>query len=307
MPTKTSNSERLVEEFLVQAKRISPHVEVIKILRSRTYRVGNANVLIRASSDGNKKYFFGLNYINAEEIYNLDNSFFGFICGSVEKIVMIPADVFIKQLPDISHDRNGEYKINFNKDGNLVLKGWGNVLDCSPYLNNWEQVLSSKSLEKTEFNPDESFHNIIQGRLIEIGNIRGYQTYSPDKSKKFNKKQLQEITKLKACPELQWANYDSLKNIDVIWFREVNSGYYPEYAFEVELSTGVWSGFGRLASLKEYNTRFYIVTNEDKRFKQVASSFHEFSERYVNIVPEKVGLLYSAEKSLIRMREEFNL
>ncbi|MFN0159563.1 MAG: hypothetical protein ACKVRP_15985 [Bacteroidota bacterium] len=307
MATRPSNSDKLLEGFLDRAKRISPDIELIKVLKSRTYRIGNANILIRTASEGNKTYFFGLNYINAEEIYNLENSFFAFICGSVDKVVFLPADILIKLLPDISHDRNGEYKINFNKDCNLALKGRGNTFDCSGYLNTWGGVLSAENRSQGGVSADESLHNVIQGRLIEIGNIRGYQTYSPDKSKKFNKKQLQEITSLKSCPELQWADHSSLRNIDVIWFREVNKGYYPEYAFEVELSTGVWSGFGRLASLREYNTRFYIVTNEEKRFAQVASSFHEYKSRYINIEPEKVGLLYSAEKNLIRMREEFNL
>lgn len=305
--SKQSATEKLAHEFLNQAKRVSPDVELIKVLRSRTYRVGSANVLVRAASDGNKKYFFGLNYINAEEIYNLDNGFFAFICGSLDRVILMPSDVLIKHLPQISHDRNGEYKINFTKDGNLVLKGRGNVLDCSEFLNNWEQVLSQKSRENNILSPDESLHSVIQGRLIEIGNIRGFQTYSPDKSRKFNKKQLQDMTTLKSCPELQWTDHNIIRNIDVIWFREVSKGFYPEYAFEVELSTGVWSGFGRLASLKEYNTRLYVITNDDKRFEQVAGSFHEYRSKYINIVPEKVGLLHAAEKNLIRLREDFNL
>ncbi len=136
MASRLSVTDKLAEEFLNQAKRTSADVEQIKVLRSRTYRIGNANVLVRAASDGNKKYFFGLNYINAEEIYNLDNGFFAFICGSINRLVLMPADVLIKHLPQISHDRNGEYKINFTKEGNLVLKGRGNVLDCSEFLNN---------------------------------------------------------------------------------------------------------------------------------------------------------------------------
>ena len=36
-------------------------------------------------------------------------------------------------------------------------------------------------------------HSILQGRLLEIGNIRGYYTYCPDKSKKFNEKKLEEM------------------------------------------------------------------------------------------------------------------
>jgi hypothetical protein len=155
--------------------------------------------------------------------------------------------------------------------------------------------------------PDESIHNVIEGRLLEIGNIRGYHTYCPDKSKTFNKRKLADVATLKSCPELQYAEHDSLRKIDVVWFREANKGFYPEYAFEVEISTGVWSGYGRLASLKDYNTRLYIVTNEEKRFKQVSASYPEYSSKYIHVIPEKVGLLYSAEIRLIKMREEFNL
>ncbi len=39
---------------------------------------------------------------------------------------------------------------------------------------------------------------------IEIGNIRAYQTYCPDKSRKFNERKLDEITTLKKC----WALCD---------------------------------------------------------------------------------------------------
>ena len=61
------------------------------------------------------------------------------------------------------------------------------------------------------------------------------------------------------------------------------------------------------ASSKDYNTRLYIVTNEEKRFKQVSASFPEYSSKYFHVIPDKVGLLYSAEISLIKMRKEFNL
>ncbi|MDN3510137.1 MAG: hypothetical protein NG784_02370 [Candidatus Jettenia sp.] len=168
-------------------------------------------------------------------------------------------------------------------------------------------VLNSQNLKINSLNPDESFHNVLQGRLIEIGNIRNYKTYSPDKSKIFNKKKLVDIATLKICPQLQYTEYSSVRNIDVIWFRKVNNGYYSEYAFEVELSTGVWSGFGGLASLREYNTRLYIITNDDKRFNQVANSFPEIKNKYIHFVPDKVSLLYSAEINLIKMRKEFNL
>ena len=300
-------TEKLLEQFLAKAKSLHADVNPIKIFRSNTFQIGKSNVLVRTASELGRRYFFGLNYINAEEIYNLDNAYFAFICGNIKQVVFLPAEVLIESLPKISHDRNGEYKINFTRDLELVLRGRGNHLSCDRYINNWEMLLTSKSTSSTIQSPDESIHNVIQGRIIEIGNIRGYQTYCPDKSKTFNKKKLLDIATLKECPELQYADHDSLRKIDVVWFREASKGFYPEYAFEVEISTGVWSGFGRLASLKEYNTRLYIVTNEEKRFNQVANSFPDYRSKYIHVIPEKVGLLYSAELSLIKMREEFNL
>ena len=63
-----SNSDLLVNQFLKQAQTFNANVELIKVLKSRTYSIGESNVLIRAASEGNKRYFFGLNYLTVEEI-----------------------------------------------------------------------------------------------------------------------------------------------------------------------------------------------------------------------------------------------
>jgi hypothetical protein len=122
-PKTLSPSELLAPQFLKKAKEFQANVQLIKVLKSRTYRIGEANVLVRASSEGDRRYFFGINYITVEEIANLENPFVAFICGSVDKTVIIPAKVLFKCLPQISHDRNGEYKINIDKDLNVVLPG----------------------------------------------------------------------------------------------------------------------------------------------------------------------------------------
>lgn len=299
--------KELIEKFLQKVGEQRINVNPIKVLRTNTYSVGNANVLVRTASDLGHRYFFGLNYINAEEVYNLENSFVAFICGDIEKTILVPTDVLISHLPEISHDRNGEYKINFTRDLNLVLKGRNQRLDCSPYIDNWNLLTSSASKDATLIKPEESIHSLIQGRLIDIGNIRGYSTYCPDKSKTFNRIKLGQIITLDECPKLQFSDYELLRKIDVLWFRKANNGYYPVYAFEVEISTGVWSGFGRLATLRDYDTRPYIVTNEDKKFHQVIAQFPEIKSRFIHVIPDQVGLLYSAEKNLIAMRQEFDL
>jgi len=297
----------LIDKFLQKAESQGIEANPVRVLRTNTYSLDNANVLIRTASCSGNKYFFGLNYINAEEVYNLDNSFVAFICGNIDQIVFVPTEVLVSLLPQISHDRNGEYKINFTLDLNLVLKGKKKRFDCTEYINNWDLLAEATLTDLAQKNPEESIHNVIQGRLIEIGNIRGYSTYSPDKSKTFNRVKIGELITLDECPKLQFSDYELLRKIDVLWFRKINSGFYPEYGFEVEISTGVWSGFGRLATLREYSTKMFIITYDDKKFVQVSNNFPELKEKYINLTPEKVGLLYSAEKRLIRKREEFNL
>lgn len=300
-------SKKLLNEFLEEARQQNNNLQPEKLLRANAFRIGNSNVLIRVASDNGGRFFFGLNYITAEEMYNLSNSFIAFVCGSLKQVIFLPTKVLIDLLPEISHDRNGEYKINFTRDLNLVLRGRSNQFDCSRYINKWDLIQSSFYSKANYINPIESFHTIIQGRLIDIGNIRGYDTFSPDKSKKFNDKRLDSYTTVTKCPELQYTDYNSLKHIDVVWFRRTNSHFYPEYAFEVEFSTGVWSGFGRLSTLREYQTKLYIITHDSKKYDQVSNSFPEMKNRILNIIPDKIGLLYSAEKNLIQMRKDFQL
>ena len=310
MDKKISTSDLLVKSFLGMAKQFNANVELIKVLKSRTYKIGAANVLVRASSDGNRRYFFGINYITVEEIANLENPFIAFICGSVERTIIIPAKFFFKFLHQISHDRNGEYKINIDQDLNIVLLGRGRRLDCKQFTNNWNLLLSPPLFEEDEKpkTVEESLHSVLQGRLLEIGNIRGYYTFSPDKSKKFNEKKLSEIATLSTCPELQFSDYGLLRQIDVLWFKPRGNNFIPEYAFEVELSTGVWSGVGRMATLLDYsNVGLYVIANDSKKYSQVINSFTEYQERYKFIANDLVGELYSAELNLKQIRVDIGL
>jgi hypothetical protein len=306
---KISNSELLAIQFLEQARQFNSNVELIKVLKSRTYNIGESNVLIRTASEGKQRFFFGLNYLTVEEIANLDNPFIAFVCGSLEKIVIIPAKILFKHLPQISHDRNGEYKIVIDKDLSIVLAGKGKRLNCASFINNWQLLMTPPIIKEENKNTVEnSIHSVLQGRLIEIGNIRGYDTYCPNKSWKFNDVRLEELTTLKTCPQLQFSDYNLLRNIDVLWFKPKGNNFIPEYAFEVEISTGVWSGIGRMATLVDYsNVGLYIISNDPKKYNQVLSSFYENANRYRFIANDRLGDLYAAEKSLKEFRYEIGL
>lgn len=304
-----SVSEKLANSFLNKARDFQSDVELIKVLKSRTYKIGHANVLVRTASDGNRRYFFGINYLTIEEISNLENPFIAFVCGSIDRTLIIPAKILFNHLHLISHDRNGEYKINIDKDLNIVLAGRNNRLDCKSFINNWDILSTIQRIpSEVKTTVEESIHSVIQGRLIEIGNIRGFQTYSPDKSKLFNEKKLDDITTLKICPELQFSEYNLLRQIDVMWFKPRGNNFLPEYAFEVELSTGVWSGVGRMATLIDYsNVNLFVISNDSKKYKQVISSFPEYQNRYRFIKNELLGDLYSAEKNLKQLRIDIGL
>lgn len=308
MSRNPSQTELLAQQFLEKAKSLNANIELIRVLKARAYRIGEANVLIRAASAGTRRYFFGLNYIHAEEIANLDNPFFAFICGSVQNTLIIPAQILIACLPQISHDRNGEYKIIIDSDLNIVLAGRSNRLDCSQYVNAWQLLSDPPKISGVKSTAEESFHSVLQGRLLEIGNLRGYQTFCPNKSKKFNGKPLGSIATLKACPKLQFSDHDVLRQIDILWFREKGNNLLPECAFEVELSTGTWSGVGRMATLLDYSaTKLFVVSNENRRFQQVMHSFADFKTRYRFIPIEDLSDLYAAELNLRELRLKLDL
>ena len=91
-------------------------------------------------------------------------------------------------------------------------------------------------------------------------------------------------------------------------FEEPEDNYFPEYAFEVELTTGFWSGIGRLSTLRDYSsTKLYVISNQPKKFTQVMSSFEEFKNRFKHVETEDVGIIYSAELRLRELREKIDL
>ena len=240
---------------------------------------------------------------------NLLNPYIAFICGSIDRVIIMPAQLLFDNLDKISYDRNGEYKINIDRDLNIVLTGRGNRLDCSQYVNNWQELLSPTSQNIDEVKAvEDSMHSILQGRLLEVGNYRGYQTYCPDKSKKFNKKSLADIASLEKCPDLQFSNYELLRKIDVLWFRQERHNLIPDKAFEIELSTGTWSGVGRMATLADYShVNCYIISNNIKTYNKIIDTFPVYKNRFVHIKPDLVGDLYSAEKNTMQLRHQIGL
>jgi hypothetical protein len=183
-----SVAKRLLTEFLSEATRYNGGMLPNKVAITNTFSIGIANVLVRTASDLGKRYFFGLNYLNAEEIINMENAFIAFICGDIQHVVFIPASKIAELIPQFSHDRNGEFKINFTRDYQMVLNGQNNRFDSRHFINNWSLLNDRNLLKAAVGNPLDTIHSLIQGRLIELGRLKGWDTFCPNKSWTFNGK-----------------------------------------------------------------------------------------------------------------------
>ena len=107
---------------------------------------------------------------------------------------------------------------------------------------------------------------------------------------------------------MQFADYDLLRRIDVLWFKEKRNNLIPEKAFEIELSTGTWSGVGRMATLTDYsNVNFYIISNDLKKYNKVINTFPIFKQKFTHIKNDLIGDLYSAEKNILELRYNIGL
>jgi hypothetical protein len=109
-------------------------------------------------------------------------------------------------------------------------------------------------------------HTRIQGMLLEIGELKQYETYTYDKNKTFDGKPLGFITTTKDCPLFTYPNIikQSVKFIDVIWF---NKRKFPAYAYEVENSTDFRDALIKFCELQDFTTKFFVISQKAKKEK----------------------------------------
>jgi len=154
----------------------------------------------------------------------------------------------------------------------------------------------------------EHDHSRIEGMLLEIGGIEGYDTYTRDKSKSFDGKPLRLLSILRECPRFTYGRIieDTVAHIDVVWF---NNRGFPYRCFEVENSTNFRGALVKFSELQDFMTEFFIVSPEDRRQKYDRElgrrAFSPIAGRcqfrsYENIDAYYQGLLgYSRVKALL--------
>ena len=108
-------------------------------------------------------------------------------------------------------------------------------------------------------------HSYYQGLLVEIGNLKKYETFVPsqDKNKKFLGKTLGEVSSQESFYQF---GYDHIvrkaKTVDVCWF---NVRKMPSVLFEVEHSTDIQNSLLKFIELQDYNANFFVVADKVRK------------------------------------------
>ncbi|HZI19100.1 MAG TPA: hypothetical protein VEY09_10940 [Pyrinomonadaceae bacterium] len=108
-------------------------------------------------------------------------------------------------------------------------------------------------------------HSFYQGLLVEIGNLKSYDTFVPhqDKNKPFLERKLSDVATVK---EFYGFTYDSLlrraKMIDVSWF---NRRKLPKAFFEVEHSTDMLNSLHKFLEFEDFRIKFFVVADSARR------------------------------------------
>jgi len=138
------------------------------------------------------------------------------------------------------------------------------------------------NIEKNKKEVEKVTHSLIQGYIIEIGNIKGFSTFSPDKNGFFLNKKIGDIITLPKCPSFTYEHVlQHIKFIDVIWF---NNRKYPSNIIEVEHSTPFKNSFLKFLELQDFATKMTIVAPKERYDKYE----REISRSVFNPIYKKV-------------------
>lgn len=146
------------------------------------------------------------------------------------------------------------------RDSRFTRIGLG-VYALTEYLHK----LPSTPKPKTATEKGEQIHSKMQGMLIELGNWEGFKTFTPDKGRVFDNKQLGSLVTLGELPAFTYSEIvQSTRYIDVLWFNEAG---FPEKAFEVENSTDFRSSLVKFSDLRFFNMTFHLIAAAERRTK----------------------------------------
>ncbi len=174
-----------------------------------------------------------------------------------------------------------------------------------------DEVLKSLDIEKGKEKKSEEFnHSYFQGLLVEIGNLKGFQTFIPnqDKNKLFLNRPLGEISSLGVIHPF---SYDAFvmraRTVDVIWF---NNRRMPSSFFEVEHSTDIYNSLIKFSDLEDFYSNFCIVADYARKRefdrKISAQVFIELKNRISFMSYEQLSEIHTNTSKLQKSQDGFS-
>jgi hypothetical protein len=175
----------------------------------------------------------------------------------------VPPQILQTKTTDTKHEIRGFLRRLKNVKGKIKQIGLSKyaLIDYVQTESMYENI-QKQEFEKVFFTfPTEKIHDTVEGMLIEIGNLKGYETYTADNSAIFNNDILGNIATYKNLPEFTYSTIlKTTKEIDVVWFKDG----FPYATFDIENSTDYTKAFERALNLKYFKTKFYMVGHEKK-------------------------------------------
>ena len=143
--------------------------------------------------------------------------------------------------------------------------------------------------------------------LLEIGNMEGFDTYSPNKNAIFDNKPLSQLMTLPDFPNFTYPNIvQAVRFIDVLWF---NDRGFPKFAFEVEITPQFRNSLLKFSELSDFYTTFYLIAeaeNQGKYHREILrSAFREIKERCLFKTCDQVRDMYLKSIEKQRVSAEF--
>lgn len=189
----------------------------------------------------------------------------------------------------------GFMPINEEARENLI-KEYGTI---DNFIKKFKVTDLSEETTELEEKSQKIAHREAQMLLLKMGVFLGFDTFCPDKSYEAYGEKLGDYTTLVQLPTMFIGKelVPFVSQIDVIWFNQ----NVPEYAFEVEETTGVGSGLNRLNQLtpiakklfviapaKEYPTYDKFINGNTYQKDKDKFTFKDYGqlERYFNSVSE---------------------
>jgi hypothetical protein len=128
-----------------------------------------------------------------------------------------------------------------------------------------EKVMQLFSGEKFPTKEREYSHYFFQGLVVEIGNLKGFQTFVPsqDKNRPFAQQKLGEVATISKIYDFTYGEVlRKAQTIDVTWF---NSRNYPNSFFEIEHSTDISNSLLKFVEFQDFRIKFHIVADNLRR------------------------------------------